>query len=386
MPEFGRDPSGVAGMGTAVHKHIEHMISDLVAFGSVAQSTTKECTDTLDERGINIADFCLQEVTATVEAHGGFTDEIEVYTELPLEWRGKPDADGNVLALTGHPDLVIVCADGTVHVWDWKCGFAAVKVATENPQLMCYAVLLSQDQAFTDAIEEAGGLTVHLISVGNEWGDVVTSAHYAVDALGKALDYLGSIAEATRDKDAPRTPHPDACRYCRARGTSRCPESVAAIEAVGAGVEKITDPATGFIVATQAATGEVAALWDSCKVAEAAIENFKSMIRHHIESVGPQSIEGLKLTNGFEQLIPAPTADVVRAFSRMLDADSVIECSSVSVGKLAEKLKIEKSMTGKAAKEAAQRVLIAGGAASTIRRSGRILRTKTKPKRENKSD
>jgi putative NADH-flavin reductase len=86
------------------------------------------------------------------------------------------------------------------------------------------------------------------------------------------------------------------------------------------------------------------------------------------------------MTEGFDQLIPAATADVATALERMLDYDSVVDCSSVSVGKLAEKLKAEKAVTSKAAKELVQRLLIAGGAASKIRRSGKLMRVKPKKK------
>lgn len=367
LPEFGRDPSGAAAMGTAVHEYIEKVISD----GEPSAETLAWGAANLDERGLGVADFCLDNMREVIGSHGGFTDDLELYTELPLEW-----ASGEGHRLSGHPDVVAIADDGSVHIWDWKCGFASVKVAAENPQLMAYAVLLAMNPSFIPKVDN--GVTVHLISVGNEWDDVVTSAHYSPSDLDAACSYLLSIQEAAADPKARRSPHPDACRYCRARGTSRCPESVAAIEAVAGLVDGLTDSETGKLSAPN--SERVIEVWDACKVAEAAAENFKAMIRHFVEQEGAQSIDGLKLTNGFDQLIPAATADVATALERMLDYDSVVDCSSVSVGKLAEKLKAEKAVTAKAAKELVQRLLIAGGAASKIRRSGKLMRVKPKKK------
>lgn len=103
-------------------------------------------------------------------------------------------------------------------VIDWKFGREPVDRAEVNLQLRPYAIIAAQEKLTIELT------TVAIVQPTVAPEDRVTVCQYTREDILTAKEELNEILVAAAKPDAPRIPGPH-CRYCKALGTSRCPES-----------------------------------------------------------------------------------------------------------------------------------------------------------------
>jgi len=123
---------------------------------------------------------------------------------------------GDGVLLSGHIDLESVSGE-SVAVFDWKTGFKEVPTASQNIQLKGYVVLEAE-------YHEVNSVKAYLFSTGND--DSLTGVEYGVKELEEARQYLKNLCLSALADNAPRCPSQDACQYCQAQCTTRCPETL----------------------------------------------------------------------------------------------------------------------------------------------------------------
>lgn len=123
--------------------------------------------------------------------------------------------------ISGHPDFIQI---GTIFgrrvalILDFKAGFLEVPASEANDQLRAYSVAVWQDSDLK--IDEV------YASIIPRFGVAKVSVHYSPQDLPQALLDLVDVYHASLESKAIRTPSVGACRYCRARSTSNCPETL----------------------------------------------------------------------------------------------------------------------------------------------------------------
>lgn len=121
--------------------------------------------------------------------------------------------------ISGHPDFIqfgVIRGRNVALVLDFKSGYLEVPAPEMNDQLRAYAVMVWQEFEVDEVYA----------SIVPRFGKTPTSVHYGSDELPLALLDLAEIVVASKDAKAVRTPSVGACRYCRARTTSKCPETL----------------------------------------------------------------------------------------------------------------------------------------------------------------
>jgi hypothetical protein len=165
--------------------------------------------DTLDSMTASRARWYANTIDKLIEEHSGAG---EILTEVEMS---AIICDG--FELTGHADLIVPCKDGITLLIDYKFNYLDVPRAAQNLQLMGYAWLWSQGFAYPDTIHAI------LTAGGNE--DPFTAAEYTPERIVTARDHLERIVKKTV-LDPVRNPSEEACKYCQAKCTTRCPETL----------------------------------------------------------------------------------------------------------------------------------------------------------------
>ena len=191
--------SAVSEMGSRIHAAIESYYID-GTFVDVGVS----------ERDLMVVRWFTAKADELIASHGGSHD---VYPEFPM--RGII-ADG--VEITGHADLIVRCNDGKWLLFDWKCGYAEVPKAAANIQLMGYAWLLSTNEGM------GGGIEAYLFSAGSKDAPL-SGTMYDRDSIGMVKQKLTDIVQSAVLRDV-RNPGDDQCRYCQAKCSTRCPETL----------------------------------------------------------------------------------------------------------------------------------------------------------------
>lgn len=127
--------------------------------------------------------------------------------------------------IVGHPDEVIL-AEHPKHGWvalitDTKTGFLEVDSAEDNDQLRAYSLGI-HELAGVDVVKVYAKIIQRFVKHNVVEYDQADLKLAHADVMGVVRD-----AEAP---DAKRAPSQNACRYCRALGTSRCPETSQIVE------------------------------------------------------------------------------------------------------------------------------------------------------------
>lgn len=136
---------------------------------------------------------------------------------------------------SGHVDFMAMLKSGDILVVDWKTGRGEVADASENAQLRGYAV----------------GAVRHLTKLGWIYGgeavvaivqpfSAVEPCRYSVGAIDAAERELEAWRAEAEMEGAKRFPSPAACKYCQAKGTSRCPETAELPAALAKVAETVT--------------------------------------------------------------------------------------------------------------------------------------------------
>lgn len=245
--------------------------------------------------------------------------------------------------LTGHIDLLIYCDDGMTIVIDWKFNYLDVPTAGENIQTLGYAVLTA-----------CSPVKVALFADGNEeQEDKFTCATYTDKQLkGSAVDYLVTICEAAMKNEASRNPTEDACKYCPAKCSTRCPETV----------QGATEPSKEMITYASTlptAKDDVKALFQrACEVAKLADDMKKRIKAAVLED--PEHWEGaleLKDAGCTRSVIDVQSAyDSLVRFHEIITPEQFKSVTSVSIGQLEKACKKPLIELGYKAKDCKQAV------------------------------
>jgi CRISPR/Cas system-associated exonuclease Cas4 (RecB family) len=277
---------------------------------------TKEF-DELTEEGQEIATRCLSDFSTLIAQL-----DLGERTAEVLEQRFWYND-----AYSGAIDRIDFFRDVAV-VTDYKTGRTAQGRASENQQLKAYAVLVKNHYPELKTI---------YVAIIQPLAGGTTIAEYNQQDLAAAEKEIIGIVHASQDPDAPRTPSPDACKWCRAK--SICPEVQATHKELqvisGAVVNKLTNE-------------ELVAIDDKAEVVEDFIEEIRKEIKSRLLS--GQQITGRKLGKGRITRNVTDTTAAISALSNILSSDAVMACGKLSITSLEKAVAKAKGITGKDAK------------------------------------
>jgi hypothetical protein len=257
--------SDEADSGMKVHNALRLFFSNTV--GDL-NDAAKVCA--LEDREEIIFKWFVNNALTVIEKHGG---AIKQYPEFKFEDTGD--------SIVGTSDLIVRCKDGALLVFDWKTGYGKQLTADKNLQLRVYAVKTA---------ERFGCISVlaYLFSAGNYVEDsAFSSAEYGPDEITEAKKEIYAIRDRCLCSCAKRIPGAEQCKYCKASGTERCPESLEFKKHQEMALT-IRTPLTPEMAA------KCSTIWDNIKTFEAAAKGFKRMVKDELAR-NPDGIPGLRL-------------------------------------------------------------------------------------------
>lgn len=216
----------------------------------------------------------------------------------------------------------VVWGKDEILVIDYKFGRIDVADATINLQLMAYAIIAAQEERTTQVA------TVAVVQPNGTLEDRVTVCQYTREDILTAKIELNNILVAASKADAPRIPGAH-CRYCKALGTSRCPES--------------TEQAMALVPLTNAQVmpvgAELANFLGMAQLMKPMIETLANHAREQLQA-DPHSIPGWYLSDD----IPIRTLPDVETAWAAAEAAGVtpgqfMAACSVSVTQLEERMR-----------------------------------------------
>jgi CRISPR/Cas system-associated exonuclease Cas4 (RecB family) len=283
LPE--QEPNQYMQLGTDVHAVL---------------AGTKEF-DELTEEGQDIATRCLSDFSTLIAQL-----DLGERTAEVLEQRFWYND-----AYSGAIDRIDFFGDVAV-VTDYKTGRTKQGKASENQQLKAYAVLVKHHYPELKTI---------YVAIIQPLAGGTTIAEYKEEDLKAATTEILAIVSASLDPDAPRTPSPDACKWCRAK--SICPEVQATHKELqvisGAVVNKLTNE-------------QLVAIDDKAEIVEDFIEEIRKEIKSRLLS--GQQIAGRKLGKGRITRNVTDTAAAISALADIMPPDVVGVATKISLSSL----------------------------------------------------
>jgi CRISPR/Cas system-associated exonuclease Cas4 (RecB family) len=269
-------------------------------------------------------------------------DEMEIASACRAEYKTVVQSLGRGIEKTvyedriwyrdiwsGQIDRIDFFTDTTALVVDWKTGRIAQSAASENLQLRAYAVLVkhrypSLKKIYAAIIQPMAGPT--------------TIAEYDRADLEAAEKQINEIVEKAMSPNAPRTPSPDACKYCRAK--TICPEAQATTMSL---VEsrRIDVPALNDV--------QLSDYLEKAEVVEDFIEALKIEAKRRLLAGSP--VRGYALANG---ATTRSVADTDAAYAKVRDIvppHSFATCCKLSLPKLEKLIAVTTAVTEKEAKQ-----------------------------------
>lgn len=155
---------------------------------------------------------------------------------------------------------------------DYKTGYKEV-IASESLQLRAYAVLYAH-------VMGCNNILAAIIQRNRRLPDVV---EFDANDLESARQELLALLEKAIDPQSKRTPHPDACQYCKAKAW--CPEAA----------EVTNEIAT--VEPREITVASLPGLLEACQIAEGHIETIRSKARDLLIQ-DPNAVEGWGLKKG----------------------------------------------------------------------------------------
>lgn len=232
---------------------------------------------------------------------------------------------------SGKPDLVVVdvmASEGLVI--DYKTGRGEVASADGNMQLRALAVLVADEHK----------LDLVTVAIVQPIAGPPSVCRYSAGDLKVARKEVLGIIDAIHKPDAPRIPSPKACQYCKAKGTERCPESIAVVEALPMEVSRDGRE----IVLTPERLAE---LLEKLPMVEKVIEAIRGKARRMLEA--GETVPGWTLKPGAErETITDPTTVYNRAAAVGVNSEAFMACVSVTKTKLKDAVKAATQDKGKA--------------------------------------
>jgi len=277
----------------------------------------------LTEEGQDIATRCLSDYADMIRQldHGAITHSV-------IEERFWYDE-----LFSGAIDRIDFFGNDAAVVTDYKTGRTAQGKAAENQQLKAYAVLVKK--AYPE-------LKTILVAVIQPLAGGTTIAEYDEANLASAKKEIVGIIHASLNPDAPRTPSPDACKWCRAKGI--CPDAYG--NAIAA--TKTIEVASSVAVANLS-NEELASLDAKADIVEDFIDQIRKELKQRLIS-GVQ-IAGYSLGKGRITRNVSDTTAAISALSNILSSDSVMACGKLSITSLEKAVAKAKGISIKEAKQ-----------------------------------
>jgi CRISPR/Cas system-associated exonuclease Cas4 (RecB family) len=269
-----------------------------------------------------IADRCQEEYAEILETlNFGEPDHVTIEKRL---WYGD--------IWSGQIDLILHWGDKVLIV-DWKTGRVGTgNSAADNIQLRAYSVLVRKNLNIKEAY----------VAIVQPMAQKYTIAHYDIVDLIAAEHQIQGIVEAAMHPDAPRTPSPSACKYCRAK--SKCPEAGGVASELA-----VFTPAQVPALSNEA----ISDFLDKADVVEAFIEAIRDEAKTRL--LQGYEIAGRKLASGRTS---RSIEDLSGAFERLgLDSDQFLSACKVSVPALEKIFAASKDMKPAEAKVAVGKLL-----------------------------
>lgn len=256
--------------------------------------------DALEAREAMIFRWFKSEVEKLEAAHGGMMIRLP---ELKMEFN-HPSGD---YALVGRGDLIIIPGDGTIHLIDYKTGFAEQSPAPKNRQLMGYVFLLNRQKP------EWYHIFAHLFSAGDPAESRFTAAEYTSEAIEAAGQYLDQVIRKGIGEDAPRISGGH-CQYCAALGTANCPETSTAI--IEAAAEAITKTPSDCLPVP----ARCAEIYDAIKAVDRYAAAFLPALKEAVEKDPDGWADAFSLKPGAKR---RSFKDVEAACQRLIDQEGI---------------------------------------------------------------
>jgi len=278
--------------------------------------------DTLSEEEQDIVNRCNSQYSEIVES---ISSEIRYFKNSVLEQRLWFNN-----TWSGQIDRIDFFNLDTALVVDWKTGRTPQGNAAENLQLRAYAVLVKKNYPALKRI---------FVAIVQPLAAPYTIAEYDVADLASADEQIQSIVDAALAPNPPRTPSPDACKYCRAK--SICPEAAAEVTAMVKVENAIVPTLTN---------DQLADYLEKVEILEPLFESFKQEAKKRLQD--GQEIAGRKITAGRTS---RSIEDLQGAHSKLvavIGEEAFLSACKVSVPTLEKSYAAAKSLKGKAAKEA----------------------------------
>ena len=306
-------PNQYMTLGTDIHA----VLADLKPFEELSEEGQEIATRCLSDYSDMIGSLNLGPITSSVIEERFWYDEL----------------------FSGAIDRIDFFGEETAVVTDYKTGRTAQSGASENIQLRAYAVLVKKAYPKLKSIYVA---IIQPLASGK------TTAMYGEADLDQADEQIANAVKASLEPNAPRTPSPDACKWCRAKNV--CPEAYGNAEAAQTELQILS----GTAIATLS-NEELASLDSKALI----VENFIDDIRKELKSrlMGGAQITGLSLTKGRTiRNVTDPTA-ASSALSDILKPDEFLACTKVSITALEKAYGKARRLKGKDAKLALEETL-----------------------------
>jgi len=278
--------------------------------------------DSLTEEGQEIATRCLSQ-------YG------ELIAQLDLGERTREIVEERYWyndLFSGAIDRIDFFGEETALITDYKTGRNAQSNAAENYQLRAYAVLVKK--AFPQ-------LKTIYVSIVQPMAGGKTIAEYNKDELAQAEKEIVGIVNASSFPNAPRTPSPDACKWCRAK--SICPEAYGNQQAATTTLQVASTVAVSTL-----SNEELASLDAKAEVVEDFIDEIRKELKARL--IAGAQIAGLSLSKGRTSRSVSDTNAAISALSGTLSQDAILSCAKISVTALEKAIAKATNTKGKDAK------------------------------------
>jgi CRISPR/Cas system-associated exonuclease Cas4 (RecB family) len=252
----------------------------------------------LNDEEQTIADRCKEEYAEILETlNFGEPDHVTIEKRL---WYGD--------IWSGQIDLIVHWGDKVLIV-DWKTGRVGTgDTAAENIQLRAYAVLVRKNLNIKEAY----------VAIVQPMAQKYTIAHYEESDLIDAETQIQGIVEAALAPDAPRTPSPSACKYCRAKAI--CPEAGGVASELA-----VFTPAQVPALSNEA----IADYLDKADVVEPFIEALRDEAKTRL--IAGEEIAGRKLASGRTSRSVDDPVEAFKALEEDLTRNEFLSACKVSV-------------------------------------------------------
>lgn len=285
--------------------------------------------DELSEEGQDIATRCISEFS-------------EMIGQLDLGPRTKEIVEQRFWyddKFSGAIDRVDFFGEDTAVVTDYKTGRVAQSNAAENYQLRAYAVLVKK--AYPE-------LKTIFVAIIQPMASGKTIAEYGEAELEAADKEIAGIVNASLKQDAPRTPSPDACKWCRAKDI--CPDRYEAGQAATRQLQVVSG-----VVVSQLSDEELVNLDDKALVVEDFIDEVRKELKSRL--VSGKQIAGRSLTKGrTSRSVTDPSAcadSLIGVFSPL----EFVACTKVSITALEKAYAAKKGVSVRDAKSELESLL-----------------------------